>query len=188
MKSRKHLKEMTLEELWHLFPITLLPHNPVWKHWYEEEMRLLRELLGDRQSGIYHIGSTAIQGIKAKPIVDILIEWPDTKDWDSIIRKLEASGYILMSRSDNRMSFNKGYTQDGYAEKVFHIHFHLAGDNDELLFRDYLCEHPDCAKEYERLKDSLLPKYRNNRDGYTEAKSEFVRRIVSRAKLKNIDQ
>lgn len=86
-----------------------------------------------------------------------------------------------MSVSDSRMSFNKGYTPAGYADKVFHIHFHRAGDNDEICFRDYLIAYPEVAKEYEILKLSLLPKYRNDRDAYTEAKSEFVRQTMKRA-------
>lgn len=89
-----------------------------------------------------------------------------------------------MSVSDTRMSFNKGYTPDGYAEKVFHIHFHAVGDNDEILFRNYLTENPRIAKDYEKLKLSLLPKYKNNRDGYTEAKTGFVRRVTDLAKQK----
>ena len=87
-----------------------------------------------------------------------------------------------MSVSDTRMSFNKGYTPKGYADKVFHIHFHSIGDNDEIIFRDYLIAHPEAAKEYERLKLSLLPEYRHDRDGYTDAKSEFVNNVVELAK------
>ena len=87
-----------------------------------------------------------------------------------------------MSASDKRMSFNKGYTPEGYAERVFHIHFHLTGDNDEIRFRDYLIAHPDIAKEYEGLKLSLLPRFKHNRDAYTEAKTDFVRRICGLAR------
>ena len=87
-----------------------------------------------------------------------------------------------MSASDSRMSFNKGYTPDGYAEKVFHIHLRYSGDNDEIYFRDYLRSHHELAREYETLKQSLLPRYRHDRDGYTEAKTEFVRRITALAK------
>ena len=83
-----------------------------------------------------------------------------------------------MSRSDNRISFNKGYTITGYADKVFHIHIHQTGDNDEIIFRNYLCSHPDIAKRYEGLKISLLPKYKHNRDGYTQAKTKFINDIL----------
>ena len=73
------------------------------------------------------------------------------------------------------MSFNKGYTLDGYADKVFHVHVHAEGDNDEISFRNYLMEDSATAREYEKLECSLLPKFRTDRDGYTAAKSEFVK-------------
>ena len=87
-----------------------------------------------------------------------------------------------MSESDSRISFNKGYTPTGYADRVFHIHFHRIGDNDEIRFRDYLIVHPEVAKEYERLKQSLLPKYKNDRDGYTDSKTMFIQSILQLAK------
>lgn len=175
------LKNMTLEELWQLFPIVLVPHNPQWSNWAREEITLLSALLSGYNPTINHIGSTAVPDICAKPIIDIIIEVSADIDWLSIKPIMECSGYICMSESKGRVSFNKGYTPDGYAEKVFHIHFHKTGDNDEIFFRDYLIAHPEVAKEYERLKLSLLPKYKNNRDGYTDAKSEFVLQIIKRA-------
>ncbi|MDE6458117.1 MAG: GrpB family protein, partial [Muribaculum sp.] len=103
-------------------------------------------------------------------------------EWLQIKNIMRANGYICMSETDKRISFNKGYTPAGYADKVFHIHFHRIGDNDEIRFRDYLIAHPEVAREYERLKISLLPKYRNDRDGYTEAKTGFVNEIVKLSK------
>ncbi len=182
ISNKKTLKDMTLEELWLLFPIVLTPHQPQWKDWAHEEIMTLSALLKDYNPIINHIGSTAIPGIQAKPIIDILVEVLAHADRLSIKPLMEKSGYICMSESENRVSFNKGYTPDGYADKVFHIHFHRTGDNDEILFRDYLREHPETAKEYENLKLSLLPQYRNNRDGYTDAKADFVRNIVKLAK------
>lgn len=169
---------MALSELWELFPIVLTSHNPDWSEWAEEEILKLSTLLRDYSPVINHIGSTSIPNIHAKPIIDILVEIAPDNDWQLIRKKMEESGYICMSVSDTRMSFNKGYTPKGYADKVFHIHFHRVGDNDEILFRDYLIAHPEAAKEYERLKLSLLPKYRHDRDGYTGAKTGFVRNIV----------
>lgn len=172
------LKNMTLEELWELFPIILMPHNPVWKVWAAEEIQSLSKLLAAFTPIINHIGSTAVPGIMAKPIVDILVEISPDLDWNSVKETLEKVGYICMSESKGRMSFNKGYTPTGYANRVFHIHIHAIGDNDEIRFRDYLRKNPSAAKEYETLKLSLLPKYRNDRDGYTEAKSEFVKKVM----------
>ncbi len=184
MSNRRTLKGMTLEELWQLFPITLTPHQPQWKDWAKEEIEKLSAHLSGYSPAISHIGSTAIPGIQAKPIIDILVEIPPETDLRRIKAEMEAAGYICMSVSDTRMSFNKGYTPDGYAEKVFHIHLHPFGDNDEIFFRDYLLTHPETAREYEALKLSLLPRYRNNRDGYTDAKSEFVGRITALARTK----
>lgn len=172
---------MTLEELWQLFPIVLTPHQLQWKDWAREEIENLTALLSGYCPVITHIGSTAIPNIHAKPIIDILVEINPSADKQQIKEKMGTAGYICMSISDSRMSFNKGYTSAGYADKVFHIHFHRIGDNYEILFRDYLIAHPEVAEEYELLKLSLIPKYKNDRDGYTEAKSEFVRRTIKQA-------
>lgn len=174
----KDLKDMTLKELWELFPIVLAPHNPDWHEWAREEIIALSDLLEDHSPIINHIGSTAIPGIQAKPTIDILVEIAPDADWQRVRATMEDAGYICMSVSENRMSFNMGYTLEGYAEKVFHIHFHVVGDNDEVLFRDYLNSHPEAAREYEKLKLSLLPRYKHDRDGYTDAKTGFVRNIV----------
>lgn len=176
------LKDMTLEELWQLFPIVLTPHRPQWEDWANEEILELLALLKNYSPIITHIGSTAIPNIQAKSIIDILVELNPDADWSRIKEILETVGYICMSKSENRMSFNKGYTPAGYADKVFHVHFHRVGDNDEIRFRDYLIAHSDVAKEYERLKLTLLPKYRHDRDGYTEAKTAFVMGVVDIAK------
>lgn len=173
---------MTLAELWELFPIVLGAYNPDWPEWANEEILELSTLLRDYNPTINHIGSTSIPGIQAKPIIDILVEINPDADWQRIKEKMEAAGYICMSVSESRMNFNKGYTSEGYAEKVFHIHFHAFCDNDEIIFRDYLNNHPEVAREYEKLKLSLLPKYKHDRDGYTDAKSSFIKNIVELAK------
>lgn len=176
------LNDMTLEELWQLFPIMLTSHQPQWKDWAHEEIMKLSGLLEDYNPIINHIGSTAISGIWAKPIIDILVEINPDTDWQRIKEEMKTAGYICMAVSETRMSFNKGYTPHGYADKVFHIHIHAIGDNDEIYFRDYLNHHPAVAHEYEALKFNLLPQYRNDRDGYTEAKSVFVQNITHLAK------
>lgn len=176
--QENQLQDLTLAELWELFPIVLTAHNPQWSVWAEEEMRLLSSLLVKYHPIISHIGSTAIPDIQAKPIVDILVEISPDIEWQSITDIFERNGYICMSESETRISFNKGYTPAGYADRVFHVHVHSIGDNEEILFRDYLIAHPEYAEEYEKLKLSLLSKYKNNRDGYTEAKSEFIKTIL----------
>ncbi|MBD5523445.1 MAG: GrpB family protein [Lachnospiraceae bacterium] len=179
----KKLSEMSLEELWQLFPIILTEHKPYWSEWYAEEAAMLKEVLPVSQVvRISHIGSTAIEGIWAKPIVDILVEITEDSDFQTFKNLLVEAGYLCMSENDQRLSFNKGYTENGFAERVFHLHLRRSGDNDELYFRDYLIAHPDAAKEYEKLKLSLWKPYEHDRDGYTEAKSKLVKEYTSKAK------
>ena len=75
-----------------------------------------------------------------------------------------------------------GYTESGFAEQVYHLHLRYAGDNEELYFRDYLIDNPDIAKEYQQLKLNLWHIYEYNRDAYTEAKTEFIKRHTIDAK------
>ncbi len=177
----KSLSEMSLEELWQLFPIILTEHRDCWDNWYREEKSLLEKIL-PQEVKINHIGSTSISDIWAKPIIDILAEIPEKIDLDSVKPLLLNRGYRCMSSSENRLSFNKGYTEKGFAEKVFHLHLRYFGDNDELYFRDYLQEHPGIAGEYEKMKLSLWKVFEHNRDAYTNAKTEFVKKYTEEAK------
>lgn len=179
----KNLSEMSLEELWELFPIYLTEHQDQWQAWYQEEVTILKNILPPGYNlRIHHIGSTAIYGIWAKPIIDILMEVPDITVMKTIKDLLSANGYLCMSDQGNRISFNKGYTKQGFAEKVYHIHLRLMNDNDEIYFRDYLNACPQIAKEYEKLKISLWKKYEHDRDQYTREKTEFVTNYTQLAK------
>ena len=181
----KPLSEMTLEELWQLFPIFLTEYQTYWTEWYQEEYTLLSAILSKNYIvRINHIGSTAIKGIWAKPIIDILVEIIEQTNMQLICDILTENGYLCMSQSENRMSFNKGYTERGFSEKVFHLHLRYIGDNDELYFRDYLNEHADIAKEYENLKISLWKLYEHDRDRYTNAKGNFIANVMKMAKEK----
>ena len=116
----KSLSEMTLEELWRLFPIQLTEHKDFWKDWYSEEEKFLYSFLSKKVQ-IHHIGSTSISGIWAKPIIDILVE-ASVNEHQRIYQLLLNKGYICMAQSRKRMDFNKGYTPEGYAERVYHLH------------------------------------------------------------------
>jgi len=179
----KKLSEMSLAELWALFPIVLTPHRTEWAAWYAEEASAVKRMLPpDDVVRISHVGSTAVAGIWAKPIVDILVEVRLGCEMRAIRDLLICGGFTCMSEGDDRMSFNKGYTEAGFAEKVFHLHLRYAGDNDELYFRDFLIDHPDVAQEYQAIKLSLWHQYEHNRDGYTQAKTDFVAEHTALAK------
>lgn len=179
----KELCDMTLEELWELFPIVLVDHDVGWKAQYAEIEKRLSALLS--QFGavrISHVGSTAVSGIKAKPIVDVLVEMPAGASLEEAAEALERDGFTKMSAGNNRVSLNLGYTTEGFAEKVYHVHIAHAGDNGELYFRDYLDDHPRVAREYEALKTRLWKEFEHDRDAYTDAKAEFVRRCTEAAR------
>lgn len=178
---------MSLEELWQLFPIELKPHNPAYSEWYSEEEAKLKELFSKEDiKRISHMGSSAVPGLVAKPIVDILLEVDKKTDIKELKITLNESGWCFMGGTEKegylRLSFNKGYTIDGFAKKVYHLHVMYHGDWNELYFRDYLKEHKSVAKEYEELKINLLEEFRNNRDGYTEAKTDFINRYTKLAR------
>lgn len=188
---KKNLSEMTLEELWKLFPIILKEHNPDYKNWYLEEKESLMNGIGKETiKRINHIGSTAVEGLIAKPTIDILMEVDKICDISQLKEKLIRFNWTLMSfekTPDFKMVFNKGYTPNGFLEKVYHLHVRYLGNWEELYFKDYLILHKDIAKEYGKLKTNLLKKYEHNRDAYTQAKTDFVKKYTALAKeeLKN---
>ncbi|MBG9801540.1 GrpB family protein [Brevibacillus laterosporus] len=183
----KNLSEMSLDELWELFPIILKEHNPIWKDWYVQEEKLLNNIIGDQYiERINHIGSTSVYGLLAKPTIDILLEIKEACDLKFLISVLEKNGYIFEKQPQKpapHLMFMKGYTEKGFAEKVFHLHVRYIGDWNELYFRDFLRLHKDVAQEYSNLKKSLINRYEHDRDGYTEAKTEFVNKYTEIAKM-----
>jgi len=150
------LNKMTTEELGLLFPVVLFDYDPSWtKIYLHEKENILKALQQCSISGIEHIGSTAILGICSKP------ENPPP--------------HIMLA---------KGYSKKGYTGQTFHIHIRYAGYRDEIIFRDYLCDNPDIAKHYNDLKKELSTRYRNDREKYTEGKTEFIKHIMKLARNK----
>ncbi|MBO0451373.1 GrpB family protein [Candidatus Enterococcus murrayae] len=176
---------MSLEELWRLFPIILREHSDDYARWYEEEKEKLTKLLADFEiQRMNHIGSTSVEGLIAKPIVDILLELPDGYELNRVSELLQKSGWLLMMSDEKKqtLDLNKGYTPAGFAEKVYHLHIKVLGDWDELYFKDYLCKYSEAARQYEELKLSLKARYEHNRDAYTDAKTDFVRKYSQKAR------
>lgn len=179
VNDMKPLSEMTLEELWELFPIFLVEHNEKWAKDYAEMEAFLQKIFANCHIiRISHMGSTAINGIYAKDIVDILVETDDIEKADNLA---QSNGFIRMSSTSESVTLNRGYTPEGFADKVYHLHIRYEGGSNELYFRDYLNEHSEVAKAYERMKLDLWKKYEHNRDAYTDAKTEFVEKWTSEA-------
>lgn len=183
----KELSEMTLEELWELFPIILKEYDTAYPTWYEiEKEKLMKNFDEKTIVRISHIGSTAIPGIVSKPTIDILMEISPRSNISKITDKLTAMKWGLMNFSKKptfKQTYNKGYTKYGFEEKVYHLHVRYADNWNELYFRDYLIEHPEVAKEYVDLKRQLKGKYEHNRDAYTDTKGEFINKYSEIAKV-----
>jgi len=178
---------LSTEELGRLYPIILETYNPLWPHYFLKEKETLLKILGNSLvQRIEHIGSTAIEGMKAKPTVDILVAIPDgNKNSATVTYILQTSGYIKMEEQKKHLMFVKGYTPEGLDKESFHIHIGPQTSGwlwDRVYFRDYLIHNPVIAKEYETLKIKLAHLYKNDRDKYTDSKESFVTRITELAK------
>jgi GrpB-like predicted nucleotidyltransferase (UPF0157 family) len=174
-----NVSEKTLSEL---FPVILEPHNPEWIRYYYVERKLLESLFGDKILRINHIGSTSVPGLIAKPTIDILLEIPKDIDLSLITEKMRDEGYIVNTPKKDIIMYLKGYTPRGFEGQCVHIHVRTYNDWDELYFRDYLITHPEIAQEYGKFKIMLREKYVHDRDGYTNAKGDFVRKYTALAR------
>jgi|SRR5690554_1063114 len=188
----KSLEEMTNEELWGLFPIIISEHDVTWKEKYDSEKSLLKQVIGiDDIVKISHYGSTSIPNLPAKPTIDILLEIKDDTDVEELIAKLESTGYLYSPQPENpppHAMFMKGYTPEGFKGQTYHLHLRYSGDWDELYFRDYLISHPEVADEYGKLKLKLKEEYEHDRDGYTLAKSDFIKGVTKMARKEFVNK
>ncbi len=166
-----------------LFPILLTEHNPKWKEEYMQETVFLCSVFDDNVIRINHIGSSSVAGLIAKPTVDILLEVSEDTDIATITERLLDEGYVVNHANKDIITYIKGYTPHGFEGQTFHIHVRHSGDWGELYFRDYLNSHSDVAREYEKLKMELREIYTYDRDGYTDAKGEFVIRYTEKARV-----
>lgn len=180
---RQDFSNVTDAQLSVLFPVLLEAHDPKWKEYYLQEKAFLQSIFGDRIVRINHIGSTAVDGLIAKPTIDILLEVAEGTDLKDITESMKEEGYIVNMPGSDIIMYLKGYTPLGFQGQAVHIHVRRSGDWGELYFRDYLSSHAGAAHEYAELKRSLKDRYPNDRDGYTDAKSRFVQAYTERARM-----
>lgn len=163
--------------------VVLVPHSSKWKEDYRAERSRIKKILGKTAEDIEHVGSTAVQGLKAKPIIDIAVAVRNREAFELCIKPLNDLGYEFLGEYGipDRYFFRKG--ENGKIK--YHVHVCvLEGDFwvDHLLFRDYLRRHPEILQQYEEIKEHLASKYSKERSTYTEAKSEFILSVVKKAK------
>lgn len=171
--------------------VALYPHEKAWETEAQATMARLRHILGPVAVEMAHVGSTAIPTIQAKPIIDIAVA---VDDFDALLayeKQLRAAGFYYRPNAQagvrGQLLFASGSYYDGSGDLQTHfIHIVRTGSVDwqnYILFRDYLCTHPDTAGEYERLKLALAAQLPTDsgREDYVQGKQSFIRSVLRRA-------
>jgi GrpB-like predicted nucleotidyltransferase (UPF0157 family) len=165
-------------------PIRIVPYDRSWPAAFEQERIILeRTLASSVTGGIHHVGSTAVPGLPAKPIIDILVGIEDLESARVHIKPLAALEYVYAPyRSDEMLWFCK----PDPAARTHHLRLVATSSErfrDELAFRDHLRHHSECADAYAKLKKELAVRFEHDREAYTEAKTDFVREVSRRARI-----
>lgn len=168
--------------------IFIAEYNPAWPAMFEEERERLQGAIGEWEEHIEHVGSTAIPGIGAKPIIDIGVALRSFEDALFCITPLVELGYDCLGEFGipRRIYFRKrtkspvpGQTYDDGVSRTHQIHMYEQTHEQfvgHIAFRDFLRSHPDARDEYEALKRRLASELEDI-EAYADAKSEFVQRI-----------
>lgn len=167
-------------------PVIIEDFNADWSKGFVQEKEKLMNILADKIISVEHIGSTSIEGLGAKPILDIAVGVDDLDVVDEFIEPLKQIGYEFVYHKDfpERRFFRKGKWRAG----THHLHFYEYKSehwNNQLLFRNYLRNNTEVIKEYHQLKKELAEKYRYDRVLYTEAKAPFIQNVLIKAKREN---
>jgi len=161
--------------------VVIVDYDPAWPALFRELAERLRATLGETALRIDHIGSTAVPGLAAKPIIDVQVSVASFEPLDAIRAPLEALGWVY--RGDNP-DLAKRYFREAPGTRRTHIHLRRAGswaEQHALLFRDYLRSHPEDAARYAAVKRALARQHGDDRHAYTEAKGNIIWEITARA-------
>jgi GrpB-like predicted nucleotidyltransferase (UPF0157 family) len=161
-------------------PIRLVPPDPSWPARFELERARLAEAIGEWvEGGIHHVGSTAVAGLEAKPIIDILVGIHDLESARGCFGPLGDLGYFYAPYLPEEMHW---FCKPDPARRTHHLHLVPVESprfRDELAFRDRLRVDPRLAAEYAALKHQLAERYPDDREAYTEAKDAFIRTALA---------
>ncbi len=163
--------------------VELKEHNEKWKKEFEEEKKVLKEIFKDDALEIEHVGSTAIPGLKAKPIIDMAIAVKDLDVALKHVEELEKHGYNFRGNAgiEGRYFFAKGPEDN----RTHYLHVEPINSSNwetHIMFKRYLLENPEVIKEYEKVKAELAEKYPNDRKSYTAGKDEFIKEVLEKAR------
>ena len=169
--------------------IRVVPHDPRWHEMFQDEVASLRNILGDSAREVHHMGSTAIPGICAKPIIDVLVVVRDIAAIDGFDETMRARGYL--PKGENGIPGRRYFVKGSEETHTHHVHIYQAGNPDiqrHLAFRDYLIAHPEEARGYGRLKEDLARRFATDGASYTRGKDVFVQAIDRKANRWNANR
>jgi GrpB-like predicted nucleotidyltransferase (UPF0157 family) len=163
--------------------VNVSEYSEEWENQFEYERKRIMDVIGDKVARIEHIGSTAIKGLKAKAIIDIMVGVEELSTVPTFVAPLSEIEFEYVPKPEvtDRRFFRKGLWGKGTC------HLHICEVNgrewmEKLLFRDYLRKHPQVAKEYALLKSELASKYKYDRPTYTQQKEPFIKDIIEKAR------
>jgi GrpB-like predicted nucleotidyltransferase (UPF0157 family) len=163
-------------------PISIAPYDPGWPALFDRERDLLRGAIGAWILGdIHHVGSTAVPGLDAKPIIDILVGVEDLATSRACFGPLAELGYLYAPYLPGEMHW---FCKPDPRRRTHHLHLVPCDSRryrDELAFRDRLRSNPEKARDYAELKHRLAARFEHDREGYTEAKADFIGRVLREA-------
>lgn len=165
--------------------VTIVEYRPEWQKMFEEEKKVLQIALGEVSAQIEHIGSTAVAGLAAKPVIDVMVGLEDFSVADNFVPKIEALAYEYIQKYETVMPFRRFFTKEQAGIRTHQIH--MVGIGSEfwerhILFRDYLRQDSSVAAKYASLKKELAEREWGDVNEYAEAKTEFIREIENEAR------
>lgn len=161
--------------------INLERHNDDWSVSLKTETAVIKGILSDNFKAAYHIGSTAIKAIMAKPVIDILLEVRSIEEIDKLNKEFEKWGYEAKGEYGIK---GRRFFQKGGDKRTHHIHAFESGSPEierHNLFVEFMNAHPIEAARYEKLKIELAKKFKDDPNGYAEGKSSFIKHIDKKA-------
>ena len=166
--------------------VKLASAHDEWARLFDKEKQLLLDTFGDRIITIEHVGSTAIPGVPAKPLIDmnVVISSLEDKYIEEFVAPLEKLGYHYMHKFPERHFFAKGPEE----KRTHHLNLVELGSNqwrNSMVFRDYMRRNKNAREEYAELKEKLAGKYAEDRASYTKEKEDFIQKIFQLAKTEN---
>jgi GrpB-like predicted nucleotidyltransferase (UPF0157 family) len=167
---------------WQDEPVTLVPHDPAWAARFAAEAADIQRIIGPWiTGGIHHVGSTAVPGLDAKPVIDIAVGVESLEASLPCIELLGRIGYVYAPYRADVMHW---FCKPDPSRRTHHLHLIPTGSErleDEIAFRDYLRAHPGVAAEYGALKQRLASEHTDDREAYTQAKAGFIEAVTTQA-------